>query len=1156
MLLADTLRSLGGALALAALIAPLTLTAQNRDFGAERVNLDDAAGDGGFNTLTLQVPPAGLSANRILTFPDADGSIITLGAPLAANQILFGGPAGQAEQSPIFLWDVGAGQFNIGAGNFTVDAASGNVAAAGTITSGSGALVLDGVSPSKSLATTAGDLVISPVTGNLFITAPNITAGGGLFTITPGALTYNGPHMQMPGILDVDNLGGLNLLTGLLTVDPLGMTYTGPQFLIPPLMDLSGGGLDLFTSAVIIDPTGTISSTGAGSSFGSGADATQLTVNGVVGVGAYEVQVNGDAQVTGELNVGTLNLGLTSGSVPFGDGAGALDEDNTNLFWDDVNNRLGVGTNTPSTGLAIVRSDATIGLSVSQTGGANAANLVANSAGSNPALFAANLGTAGAIFARSQGNEPTVTGFNTVGTGTAGNFVKDQGGNPVVDVTKNGAGNGIGLRVRTFNGNADGVEVTVTGTGLGLDVNGGAIDGDSDANALGDGGATTQLTVRGTADAVGTETLPNAVFDLAVNGDIAASGIIKSGAGVWLDGVSATHSVTADQPLNVQTIGANALTLSTNSVNAVSIDGTTQNVTIANDLGVTGTATAATVTDGTASMTGGVISDGAGSTMTGGTVTGTTVTDGTASMTGGTISDGAGGTLAAGVLTAGGSGSIIGDGTDAEQLQIAGVNGGAVEVDVNGDMDVSGSLSVGTLMLNGDLDMDDNDIFNIDELRGNSATGDLNVNTTNTGDINLGNGTGDVNADANILPAVDDTYDLGSPTLRWQDIYVGPATIHIGSNADEAEISFVGGNLEFDGDDDASVDMSISGTTGEVTIENELRVNNNLIVTGGDIDTDQDLVAGGDITAGNEIEADGAILGNAAGNEFGDGNDALQLTVDGVNGGAIELQVNGDADVTGSLSVGTLMLNGDLDMDDNDIFNIDELRGNSATGNLSLNTTNAGNTVIGNGTGTVGVAGNTTVTGSLTVVSLSDFQGPIGSTSGNLQIGDYFIVNGDGTTNLLFTDGSIERNSGAVETLSIDNTGAGDVNLLLNGATSTTNSRLTIDDGHWTSQQTTGPVSAVAGANVTTAALSNETDVAGIIDITTSGVPAAGAQATVTFDAAYGTAPIVVLTAANGAGAGIGAYVTRTTTTFTINFIGVPAASTSYQFYYQVIETQ
>ena len=43
---------------------------------------------------------------------------------------------------------------------------------------------------------------------------------------------------------------------------------------------------------------------------------------------------------------------LAAGSIPFSDGSGLV-EDNANLFWDDANNRLGLGTASPSARLSI-----------------------------------------------------------------------------------------------------------------------------------------------------------------------------------------------------------------------------------------------------------------------------------------------------------------------------------------------------------------------------------------------------------------------------------------------------------------------------------------------------------------------------------------------------------------------------------------------------------------------------------------------------------------------------------------------------------------------------------------------------------------------------------------------------------------------------------
>jgi hypothetical protein len=56
---------------------------------------------------------------------------------------------------------------------------------------------------------------------------------------------------------------------------------------------------------------------------------------------------------SGNLAVGTFNLpALTSGSVLFSNGT-TIAQDNANLFFDDTNNRLGIGTTTPSVALTI-----------------------------------------------------------------------------------------------------------------------------------------------------------------------------------------------------------------------------------------------------------------------------------------------------------------------------------------------------------------------------------------------------------------------------------------------------------------------------------------------------------------------------------------------------------------------------------------------------------------------------------------------------------------------------------------------------------------------------------------------------------------------------------------------------------------------------------
>lgn len=63
----------------------------------------------------------------------------------------------------------------------------------------------------------------------------------------------------------------------------------------------------------------------------------------------------------------------------------------------------------------------------------------------------------------------------------------------------------------------------------------------------------------------------------------------------------------------------------------------------------------------------------------------------------------------------------------------------------------------------------------------------------------------------NIFPTADNTYDLGSSSLRWQDLYLGPASLHIGTDGNEGIISYNTTNnyLGFDPDGDATNEFVI-----------------------------------------------------------------------------------------------------------------------------------------------------------------------------------------------------------------------------------------------------------------------------------------------------------------------------------------------------------
>jgi hypothetical protein len=85
-----------------------------------------------------------------------------------------------------------------------------------------------------------------------------------------------------------------------------------------------------------------------------GSDASAAYANGI-----GDLYVQNDLEVGGTIygNVaGAINPNLTTGSILF-QGASGISEDNANFFWDDTNDRLGIGTVTPRGPLDIVGDD-------------------------------------------------------------------------------------------------------------------------------------------------------------------------------------------------------------------------------------------------------------------------------------------------------------------------------------------------------------------------------------------------------------------------------------------------------------------------------------------------------------------------------------------------------------------------------------------------------------------------------------------------------------------------------------------------------------------------------------------------------------------------------------------------------------------------------
>lgn len=202
------------------------------------------------------------------------------------------------------------------------------------------------------------DLQVSGTAAGASQTALNIlttgaNAGAGVTTYGAQISNTHSTNTSTNVALYLNASGGATANYGLIVdAGNVGIGDTSPLAL------LTVGASDAFqvnssgaiAAATGITSSGTITFSGLG---GAGTKCLQTDNSGVVTAAAAACGTGGGLAVgTTAITTGTV------GGVLFEGAGNVLQEDATNYFWDDTNNRLGIGDNTPAAALTVGASDA------------------------------------------------------------------------------------------------------------------------------------------------------------------------------------------------------------------------------------------------------------------------------------------------------------------------------------------------------------------------------------------------------------------------------------------------------------------------------------------------------------------------------------------------------------------------------------------------------------------------------------------------------------------------------------------------------------------------------------------------------------------------------------------------------------------------------
>ena len=329
------------------------------------------------------------------------------------------------------------------------------------------------------------------------------------------------------------------------------------------------------------------------------------------------------------------------------------------------------------------------------------------------------------------------------------------------------------------------------------------------------------------------------------------------------------------------------------------------------------------------------------------------------------------------------------------EIQIA-----ATTIDMNGAADISGNLAVG-----GNL-----------TVAGNATV--TGTTTFNGGTLTLGDSASDnivfgADVDSHIIPDDDDTFDLGSSSQQWRNIYIDGSAYIDGLAEDilvatDKKVGFRDSaiyiNSSADGQLDIVADTEIQIAATTIDINGAINASGEIIAASldisGNIDVDGttnldvvDIDGAVNIAAATTVATDNKIQFRDTGLYINSSTDGqLDIVADTeVQIAATTVDINGAVDVSGNLSVGgNLDVTGTFDLSDSNFTNAGDIQLDSITGDSDTNTSIAfsGSDVI-----TVTTGGETQVTfNNGSILPTTDNDVDLGSSS--LEFKDLYI---DGT---------------------------------------------------------------------------------------------------------------------------------------------------------------